>query len=120
MTRTPIQWFPGARNYGSLYPRPFDVRAKCSFVTISEATEVNSMIIPTIFLLLGGEIDYVRKDWGHFYQITAVAYYHISDMISDGGLMKSFAGFLRVVVVRWLSECSWRSVVGFFRQKNSY
>ena len=22
--------------------------------------------------------------------------------------MKSFAGFLRVVVVRWLSECSWR------------
>ena len=50
----------------------------------------------------------MRKDWGHFYQITAVAYYHISDMISDSGLMKSFAGFLRVVAVRWLSECSWR------------
>ena len=66
------------------------------------------MKIPTIFLLLGGKIDYVRKDWGHFYQITAVAYYHISDMISDSGLMKSFAGFLRVVAVRWLSECSWR------------
>ena len=66
------------------------------------------MKIPTIFLLLGGKIDYVRKDWGHFYQITAVVYYHVSDMISDGGLMKSFAGFLRVVAVRWLSECSWR------------
>ena len=62
------------------------------------------MKIPTLFLLLGGKIDYVRKDWGHFYQITAVAYYHVSDMISGGGLMKSFAGFLRVVVVRWLSK----------------
>ena len=26
--------------------------------------------------------------------------------------MKSFAGFLRVVVVRWLSECLWRSSPG--------
>ena len=45
---------------------------------------------------------------GNFYQITAVAYYHISDMISGGGLMKSFAGFLHILVVRWLSQCSWR------------
>ena len=50
----------------------------------------------------------MRKDRDHFYQITAVAYYHVSDMISGGGLMKSFAGFLHIVVVRWLSECSWR------------
>ena len=26
--------------------------------------------------------------------------------------MKSFAGFLNILVVRWLSECSWRSSPG--------
>ena len=35
-------------------------------------------------------------------------------MISGGGLAKSFAGFLRIVVVRWLSECSWRLSSGIF------
>ena len=79
-----------------------------SFVMISEAKEVNSMKIRSFFILVGEKIDNVRKDCGHSYQITAVAYYHASDMISGGGLMISFAGFLRVVVVRWLSECSWR------------
>ena len=27
--------------------------------------------------------------------------------------MENFAGFLSIVVVRWLPMCSWRSVVGF-------
>ena len=33
-------------------------------------------------------------------------------MVPDGGLMKSFAGFLYIVAVRWLSESSWRSSSG--------
>ena len=80
--------------------------SEMSFVTRLEVQEVNSMRIH--FSFLGGKIDYVRKDLDHFYQITAVAYYHLSDMVSGSGSMKGFAGFLRVVVVRWLSECSWR------------
>ena len=86
--------------------------SEMSFVTRLEVQEVNSMKIPTIFSFPGGNIDYVRKDWGHFYQITAVACYHLSDIISGGGVMKSFAGFLHVIVVRWLCECSWRSSSG--------
>ena len=54
-------------------------------------------------------MNYVRANVGHDDQTTAAAYHHLSDMISGGGLMKSFAGFLHIVVVRWLSACSWRS-----------
>ena len=46
--------------------------------------------------------------FGYYDHITAVAYYRLLDMVSGGGLMKSFAGFQNVVVVRWLFECSWR------------
>ena len=61
---------------------------------------------------MGWKTDYVRKDLDHSYQITAVAYYLLSDMVSGGGLMKSLAGFLHISVVRWISECSWRSSSG--------
>ena len=80
-----------------------------SFMTTSEVEEVNSMKIRTIFSLLGGKIDYVSASFGYYDHITAVACYHLSDMISGGGLMRSFDGFLHVIVVRWLSECSWRA-----------
>ena len=54
-------------------------------------------------------MDYVRSDFGDIRPINAAAYHHLLDMVSGGGLMKSFAGFLHIVVVRWLSEFSWRS-----------
>ena len=60
-------------------------------------------------------MNYVRANVGHDDQITAVEYHQLSDMIPDGGSMKSFAGFIYIVMVRWLSACSWRSSQRFYR-----
>ena len=46
--------------------------------------------------------------------ITAVAYHGFSDMVHIRPLMKSFAGFLQLLVVRKLHEGSWRSKASFF------
>ena len=59
-------------------------------------------------------MNYVRANVGHDDQTTAVEYHHLSDMIPYGGSMKSFAGFIYIVMVRWLSACSWRSSQRFF------
>ena len=59
-------------------------------------------------------MNYVRANVGHDDQITAVEYHQLSDMIPDGGSMKSFAGFIYIVMVRWLSACSWRSSQRFY------
>ena len=45
---------------------------------------------------------------------TAVAYHGFSDMVHNRPLMKSFAGFLLLLVVRELHEGSWRSMASFF------
>ena len=68
---------------------------------------------PPIFLCWVVKIDYVRSDVGHGHLITAVKYYLLSDMGPGDSLMKSFAGFLHIVVVRRLSACSWRSLQRF-------
>ena len=60
------------------------------------------------------KINYVRANVGHDDQTTAVEYHHLTDMIPDGGSMKSFAGFIYIVMVRWLSACSWRSSQRFY------
>ena len=49
-------------------------------------------------------MDYVRSDFGNIRPITAAAYHHLPDIVSDGGLMKSFAGFRQKVMVRWLLQ----------------
>ena len=76
-----------------------------------EVKEANSLKIPTNFSFAGWENRLCEERLGSFLP-TAVAYYHVSDMVSGGGLMKSLAGFLHSVVVRWLPECSWRSSSG--------
>ena len=53
-------------------------------------------------------MDYVRSDFGNNRPITTDAHHHLPDMVSDGGVMKRFAGFLHIVVVLLLSESSWR------------
>ena len=86
--------------------------SEMSFVTRFGSTRGEQYENSNHFSFLGEKIDYARKELDHFYEITAVAYYHLSDMVSGGGLMKSFAGFLHILVVWWLSECSWRSSSG--------
>ena len=59
-------------------------------------------------------MDYVRSDFANNRPITTAAYHHLPNIVSDGGLMKRFAGFLHIMVVRWLSESSWRSSPRFY------
>ena len=42
----------------------------------------------------------IRLFWDTRPPITTVAYYRFSDMIYDGPLMKSFAGFLHLLVIQ--------------------
>ena len=87
---------------------------KCHMWIQWELSSRNHAKIRPIFLCWVVKMDYVRSGFGNSRLITTAAYHHLSDMVSDGGLMKSFAGFLHIVVVLWLSECSWRLSPRFF------
>ena len=47
---------------------------------------------------------YMREDWGNDRPITVAAHHHLSDMIYDWEITKSFAGFLQYLVIRWVPE----------------
>ena len=49
----------------------------------------------------------------HSWAVGVLAHYILLPMVWGGPLMKSFAGFLRSLVVRWPNLSSWRSLTGF-------
>ena len=61
-------------------------------------------------------MDYVRSDFVNKRPITAAAYHHLSDIISGGGLMESFAGFRLLVMIRWPDEIFAEVDATIFRQ----
>ena len=53
----------------------------------------------SIFWCFGGQNWQMRLDGDHSHLITAVSYHHLSDIISGSSWLKSFVGFLQMVVL---------------------